>query len=153
MIANFLMFAVFPLPSQIVVLTAGYLCVTGEMSFVPALIFGTAGSFAGALLNYFVGRSLGVKLVLKYGEYIFITKSRIALLKLYFQKYGWVSVLIGMSLPSIGQLISLPAGIGRMNFKVFALSALAASIIWNFYFLLIGYFLGDTFILSGSPNM
>lgn len=139
-IANYLMFAVFPLPSQVIVIASGYLSSTGEMNFFFALFSGTLGSFLGAVTNYFIGRSLGIKLVLKYGEYVFITKQRIALLKLYFQKYGWFSILVGLSLPSIGQLISLPAGIGNMNLTKFIIAAFTASFIWNFYLLLFGYF-------------
>jgi len=150
-LANYLMFAVFPLPSQIIVITAGYLASSGQMDLTSSIFVGGFGAFLGAMTNYAVGRSLGLKLVLKYGDYILINRQRIALLKLYFQKYGWISVFVGMVLPSIGQLISLPAGVGKMNIIKFTLSALTGAFIWNLYLLLIGYFVGESFL--GSPKI
>lgn len=63
--------SIFPLPSEVVMIPAGYLCAKGEMNLVVVIALGTFGSIAGALLNYYLAVKLGRKLLLKYGHYVF----------------------------------------------------------------------------------
>ena len=63
--------SIFPLPSEVVMIPAGYLCAKGEMELWIVIALGTLGSIAGALLNYYLAVKLGRKLILKYGHYVF----------------------------------------------------------------------------------
>jgi membrane protein DedA with SNARE-associated domain len=134
--------SVIPVPSELVMPPAGYLAHQGQMNIWVVILMGTFGSLVGAYANYFVSRWLGRPLVLKYGKYVGINEKKFAKVENFFLKHGEISTFIGRLLPVIRHLISIPAGIARMNHLRFSLYTLAGAGIWCTILTWIGYFIG-----------
>ena len=142
----FLMFlesTFFPFPSEIIMIPAGYLAFKGEMSFVLVVVIGIVGSLLGALLNYYLALFFGRKLLLKYGKYFFISSQTLDKLQLFFTKHGELSTFNGRLIPGIRQLISLPAGLAKMNIVKFSLYSALGAGIWVTILVTLGYFVGS----------
>jgi len=134
--------SVIPIPSELVMPPAGYLAHQEQMNIWIVILLGTLGSLVGAYANYFVSRWLGRPLVLKYGKYVGITEKKFAKVESFFLKHGEISTFIGRLLPVIRHLISIPAGIARMNHVRFSFYTLAGAGIWCTILTWIGYFIG-----------
>ena len=134
--------SIIPIPSELVMPPAGYLAHQGKMSIWIAILMGTFGSLVGAYANYFASRWLGRPLILKYGKYVWITEEKFAKAESFFLKHDEVSIFIGRLLPVIRHLISIPAGIARMNHLRFSLYTLVGAGIWCTILAWIGYFIG-----------
>jgi len=137
-----LMFMIFPLPAQPILMAAGVLIARDEMGFYFALIAATAGALAGALINYTVAIRFGREFLLTRLS-LFIEAKHLDRMEWFFAKYGSKSLFIGLILPSIGQMITLPAGLAKMPFKSFVLITLIGSMIWCGYMLGLGLFFGQ----------
>jgi membrane protein DedA with SNARE-associated domain len=134
--------SVVPIPSELVMPPAGYLAQQGLMNEVVAILCGTAGSLAGAYLNYTAAHYLGRPLLLKYGKYFWITEEKFGRVERFFRDHGEVSTFVGRLLPVVRHLISLPAGLAGMNHLKFAFYTLAGAGIWVTVLTYIGYFIG-----------
>lgn len=132
----------FPFPSEIVMIPAGYLAYKGEMNLYLAVLAGICGSIAGALFNYYLALHFGRKFILKYGRYFFISEQTLNKLELFFKNHGELSTFNGRLIPGIRQLISLPAGLARMNVPKFIFYSGLGSGIWVIVLVALGYFLG-----------
>ncbi|WP_309499312.1 DedA family protein [Sulfurovum sp.] len=142
----FLMFlesTFFPFPSEIVMIPAGYLAFKGEMNLYMAVLSGIVGSIAGALFNYYLAMHFGRKFILRYGKYFFIKEATLDKLESFFAKHGELSTFNGRLIPGIRQLISLPAGLARMNMAKFAFYSGLGAGIWVIVLVALGYFLGS----------
>ncbi len=136
-----------PFPSEIVLIPAGYLASKGDMNVVFIMISALGGSLLGAFINYYLALLLGRRLLQKYGKYFFIHENALAKMDNYFEKHGAISTFIGRLLPGIRQLISIPAGIARMNLAVFTLYTTLGAAIWAFILVMIGYFIGENQVM------
>jgi membrane protein DedA with SNARE-associated domain len=134
--------SVIPVPSELVMPPAGYLAQQGQMHMAIVILCGTAGSLAGAYVNYFAAHYLGRPLLLKYGKYVWITEEKFAKVETYFKNHGEISTFIGRLLPVVRHLISLPAGLAGMNHWKFSLYTLAGAGLWVTVLTFIGYFIG-----------
>jgi membrane protein DedA with SNARE-associated domain len=76
---------------------------------------GSLGSTLGAIIIYFLSRKVGRIVILKIGKYILINENKLQKSEIWFQKYGKVAVLLGRLAPGIRELISVPAGLAKMN--------------------------------------
>ncbi len=133
----------FPFPSEVIMIPAGYLAYQGEMNLYLVVLIGIAGSLAGALFNYYIAMHFGRRFLLKYGRYFFVKPETLDKLEAFFQKHGELSTFNGRLIPGIRQLISLPAGLARMNlFKFSFYSALGAGI-WVIVLVIVGYLVGS----------
>jgi len=132
-----------PFPSEIVLIPAGYLASNGEMSIVLIMFSALAGSLLGAFINYFLAFTLGRKFLLKYGKYFFIKEEALKKMERYFFKHGHISTFTGRLIPGIRQLISIPAGLARMNRLEFASYTALGAGIWALVLVLLGYFIGE----------
>ncbi len=132
----------FPFPSEVAMIPAGYLAFQGKMNVWLAILAGTSGSLAGALFNYYLARSMGRKLLVKYGKYVFVKEETIEKLEKFFQRHGHISTFTGRLIPGIRQLISLPAGLSRMNVMQFSTYTTLGAGIWVTILAGIGYFAG-----------
>jgi membrane protein DedA with SNARE-associated domain len=136
-----------PFPSEIVIPPAAYLAQQGQMNIFLVILFGIIGSLLGASLNYFLAYSLGRKVIYSlanrnFFKFLFISQRKIAKAENYFLKYGNLSTFIGRFVPAIRQLISIPAGFSRMNFKSFAWYTFLGSGIWVTILAILGYCFG-----------
>ncbi len=133
----------FPFPSEVIMIPAGYLAYQGEMNLYLVVLIGIAGSLAGALFNYYIAMHFGRRFLLKYGRYFFVKPETLDKLEAFFHKHGELSTFNGRLIPGIRQLISLPAGLARMNlFKFSFYSALGAGI-WVIVLVAVGYLVGS----------
>ena len=131
-----------PFPSEVVLIPAGYLAYQGEMNLFLILLFAVLGSLAGAYLNYFIALHLGRRFILRYGKYFFISEATLARLDAFFQDHGHISTFTGRLIPGIRQLISIPAGVAKMNPGEFGVYTALGAGIWSLVLILLGYFIG-----------
>jgi len=133
----------FPFPSEIIMIPAGYLAYKGEMNVYIVVLVGILGSVGGALFNYYLALHFGRKFILKYGKYFFIKEETLDKLEAFFAKHGELSTFNGRLIPGIRQLISLPAGLARMNVVKFSLYSALGAGIWVIVLVALGYVLGS----------
>jgi len=136
-----------PIPSELILPFAGFLAAEGKMNIVILGIIGGVFSYLGTLPFYFIGtignRETIDKLVAKFGKYLFIRKQEVSAAFNLFDKYGNALVFGGRLIPLVRSLISLPAGMAKMNFVKFTAYTLAGSTIWSYILVIAGYFLGE----------
>lgn len=132
-----------PFPSEIVLVPAGYLASKGDMSIGMIMLSALGGSMAGAFINYFLALFLGRKILKKYGKYFFISGDALLKMDTYFQRHGHISTFIGRLVPGIRQLISIPAGLARMNLAVFSTYTALGAGIWALILVMLGYLIGE----------
>jgi membrane protein DedA with SNARE-associated domain len=133
----------FPFPSEVIMIPAGYLAYKGEMNLYIVVVVGIVGSVAGALFNYYLAMHFGRGFLLKYGKYFFIKEETLDKLEAFFQKHGELSTFNGRLIPGIRQLISLPAGLARMNLLRFSFYSALGAGIWVIVLVVLGYLLGS----------
>lgn len=132
-----------PFPSEIILIPAGYLASQGQMSIGMIMFSGLGGSMVGAFINYYLALSLGRKILKKYGKYFFIKESALDKMDNFFQKHGHISTFSGRLVPGIRQLISIPAGLARMNLVQFSIYTALGAGIWALILTMLGYFIGE----------
>ncbi len=133
----------FPFPSEVIMIPAGYLAYKGEMNLIVVIVVGIFGSVTGALFNYYLARHFGRAFLLRYGKYMLIKPQTLEKLEAFFRKHGELSTFNGRLIPGIRQLISLPAGLAKMNVaKLSFYTALGAGI-WVIILVALGYLLGS----------
>ena len=132
-----------PFPSEIVLIPAGYLASQGEMSISMIMISALGGSMVGAFINYYLALTLGRKILIKYGKYFFIKVETLERMEEFFAKHGHISTFTGRLIPGIRQLISVPAGLARMNLAQFSFFTALGAGIWALILTLLGYFIGE----------
>jgi len=133
----------FPFPSELVMPPAGYLVSQGRMNMWLVVLAGGLGSLAGAYVNYYGALYLGRPLLLQYGRFIGLAEGKLVKTEVFFRQHGEISTFIGRLLPVIRQLISVPAGLGRMNHVRFAFYTSLGATIWCIVLASIGYAIGD----------
>lgn len=140
-----------PFPSEVVVPPAAYLATTGDdMNLVLVCLVATAGALAGAFINYFLALWIGRPLVYKFadsriGHACLINRAKVDRAEAYFDNHGAISTFVGRLIPAVRQLISIPAGISRMNIGTFALFTALGALLWNGILCVLGWWLGRTF--------
>lgn len=135
-----------PFPSEIVVPPAAFKAAQGQLNIFGVLGTSTLGALAGALFNYYLSISLGRKIIYslantRVARMMLITPEGIQKAESFFNKYGRSSTFIGRLLPAIRQLISIPAGLARMNMKQFLIFTILGSSLWNLILTIMGYVL------------
>lgn len=139
-----------PFPSEVIVPPAAYLaCTSGagnDMNIFVVVIVATVGALIGAYINYFLSLWIGRPVVYKFaesriGHACLITPEKVERAEKYFDKHGAISTFIGRLIPAIRQLISVPAGLARMNLGVFTIFTVLGALLWNSILALLGYWL------------
>jgi len=141
-IMMFLESSFFPFPSEVAMIPAGLLAAQGKMNLFIAIFVGISGSLTGALFNYFLAVKYGRAFLIKYGKYFFIKEETIAKTEKFFKNHGAISTFSGRLIPAIRQYISFPAGLSRMDLKIFSLYTTLGAGTWVTILALIGYFVG-----------
>jgi len=137
-----------PLPSELVIPPAAYLATQGQLKLSLIIAFSTLGCVLGALFNYILSYTLGRKIIYalaesKWARVFFITPAKVQHAEEYFVKNGNISTFIGRLIPGIRHLISIPAGLSKMNVRNFILYTFIGSAIWNATLAIMSYFLID----------
>ncbi len=139
-----------PFPSEVIVPPAAYLAVTrGDMNLVVIILVATAGAVVGALVNYFLAYWIGRPIVYSFassriGRMCLLTPEKVKHAEDYFDRHGAASTFIGRLIPAVRQLISIPAGLAKMNIGTFVIFTALGAGVWNAVLGLLGYWLGKT---------
>lgn len=133
-----------PIPSEVILPLAGFTSSQGSMNVIAAFIWATAGSMAGAYVLYYLGAAIGADRLRKIADRMWLVKvSDVDGALAWFDKYGKISILLGRVIPGIRSLISIPAGIDRMNPLTFGFYTLIGSSVWNALLIYCGWVLGE----------
>ena len=146
----FLMFlesTMMPIPSEIIMPFAGWLVAQGKLSFWLAAVLSGVGSLLGSIFSYYIGYYGGIPLIKKWGHYVLLDEDRLKWTQDWFKKKGEITIFISRFIPVVRHLISLPAGIGKMNKLKFCVYTFIGALIWNTILLLAGFYLGANYIL------
>lgn len=140
-----------PIPSELIMPLAGFTVAKGNMDFTLAVVAGVVGTVLGAFPWYFAGMFLGEKRLMnladRYGKWLTVSSRDIETAIAWFNKYGGQAVFLCRLVPGVRTLISLPAGLSRMNFGLFLLYSTLGTIIWTVLLTYAGYALGENYDL------
>lgn len=144
-----------PFPSEVIVPPAAYQACNSDnaalyrtdskvVNVLLVILFATLGAMIGALVNYFLALVLGRPIIYwfadsKVGHLLMLNSQKIRKAEDYFIEHGKSSTLIGRLIPAIRQLISIPAGLAKMNIGVFALFTAMGATLWNTILAFLGY--------------
>jgi membrane protein DedA with SNARE-associated domain len=138
--------SIFPVPSELVVPPAAILAAQGGgggMTFWGVILAGTVGSYLGSAITYFVSLAVGRPLVMKYGRYFFMPPAKVERAERFMHRYESGGIFFARLLPVLRHLISIPAGIIRMNFWKFSLLTIVGAAIWCYVLAVLGLRVGN----------
>lgn len=135
-----------PFPSEVVVPPAAYKAAGGEMNVVLVVLAATVGALIGSLINYVLAYFIGRPIIYRFansriGHMLLLSEEKIQTAERYFDKHGAASTFFGRLIPAVRQLISIPAGLARMNLYKFMFYTVLGAGIWNTVLASIGYYL------------
>lgn len=131
-----------PFPSEVVMIPAGYLVYTGEMGLIGVLLSAIMGSILGAIINYYFAMFVGRRFINKYGKYFFIPPEKLVKAEKFFRSHGAFSTFSGRLVPVVRQLISIPAGLAKMDMSKFIFYTALGAGIWSAILTALGYVIG-----------
>ena len=143
-----------PFPSEVVVPPAAYLAVQkGDMNLFMVVLVATAGAIVGALINYVLALVIGRPVVYAFansrlGHACLIDEAKVKKAEDYFDCHGAISTFVGRLIPAVRQLISIPAGIAKMNIWAFPLYTGVGAMLWNGILAGLGWWLAQHVSLS-----
>jgi membrane protein DedA with SNARE-associated domain len=130
-----------PVPSEAVMPFAGFLIASKNFTLANIIIFSTLGSLIGSLLSYYIGRFGGAPFIKKFGKYFLINEEDLAKTEKYFAAKGELTIFISRFIPIVRHLISLPAGLAKMNLFKFSLYTVIGAGLWNAFLAILGIYL------------
>ena len=143
-----------PFPSEVIVPPAAYLACTNAgagagMNVFLVVVVATLGALVGAFINYYLALWIGRPVVYAFADTriahgLLINREKVKKAEDYFDKHGAISTFIGRLIPAIRQLISIPAGIAKMNVAQFALFTFLGALVWNSILGALGFWLAET---------
>jgi membrane protein DedA with SNARE-associated domain len=135
-----------PIPSEVVLPLAGFLSARGELDFVLVLVAATLGGYAGALILYLLGRTLGEERTIRLlSKLPLVDREDFEKAAGWFARHGRAAVFFGRLIPGVRSLISLPAGSARMPIGSFSLFTIAGTLVWNGILVTLGSLLGKQY--------
>ncbi|WP_151801302.1 DedA family protein [Acinetobacter guillouiae] len=136
-----------PIPSEVIMPSAGFAASKGQLLLSGVIIAGSFGSLLAAALLYWVGRKIPNQSLFnwvdRYGKYLFIKSEDVKKALDWFEKYGHRVVFFGRMVPAVRSLISIPAGMSHMPFWKFMLYSSVGTIIWTTFLACVGYYFGN----------
>ncbi len=133
----------FPVPSELILIPAGYLAWQGQMNVVLVLLVAMLGGLSGAMLNYAFALWVGRPFLERWGKYLFIEPALLHRTDHFFRHYGAISAFTGRLIPGIRHLISIPAGLARMPLLPFCVFTLLGAGSWAVVLIGLGYTIGN----------
>lgn len=139
--------ALLPIPSEVTMPFSGFLAASGKLSFWGIVATGTIANLTGSLLAYYIGfileETVLVNIIKKYGKFILVSVEDYEKANMWFTKYGNKIIFISRLLPAVRTVISLPAGVFRMDIKKFITYTVIGCFIWSTVLTFIGFKLGQ----------
>jgi len=131
-----------PIPSEIVLPLAGYLAFSGKMNLGLALVDATLAGLAGSLISYYLGLKLGRPVVYRLLGRVGVSPKRLDDGERWVDSRGAWSVFIGRFIPGVRSVISIPAGVLRMDLRPFVVLTTVGSLVWSAALIYVGYTAG-----------
>lgn len=138
-----------PIPSEVILTFGGFMTTKTDLSLTLVILFSTLGALIGALILYAIGRLIDIKYILrlidgKLGKVLMLKSSDIINAHAWFVNRGRMTIFLCRFIPLVRSLISIPAGIARMNLVQFILLTAAGTFIWNTALIFAGRFVGNS---------
>ena len=137
-----------PIPSEIVLPLAGSLTITGRFTILWVVFWGMVGSLLGALFFYALGMWLGEErvrwIIEKYGKWAMLSTDDFDKAVDWFDRFGDLVIFFGRMVPVVRSLVSIPAGMAKMNMVKFVLYTIVGTSLWNFLLAIAGRLLGSS---------
>lgn len=122
--------SIFPVPSEVVIPPAAFWAAQGKMDFWGVILAGTVGSYLGSAITYFVAKWVGIPVIKRYGKYFLLSPEKLDMAEEWVKEYSVFGIFFARLLPVVRHLISIPAGILKMNFLRFSLATTIGAFIW-----------------------
>ncbi|MBR1414710.1 MAG: DedA family protein [Prevotella sp.] len=137
---------VVPVPSEFVVTPAAYHAASGQLDVWLVILFATIGADLGATINYVVALYVGRPVIYRFansrwGKMCLLNQEKVEKSERYFDEHGIVATLTGRLIPGIRHLISIPAGLARMNYWKFLLYTTIGAGAWHSILAALGWYL------------
>jgi membrane protein DedA with SNARE-associated domain len=143
-----------PIPSEVIMPLAGIEAARGSMSIWGVIASGTTGAMLGNTAWYFLARALGVDrlrpFVRRWGRWLTVTWRDVERADKWFDRKGWLFIMIGRMTPSIRSLVSVPAGLFEMPLKTFLIASTVGTLGWTTLLALLGQKLGENYEAIGA---
>jgi len=139
-----------PFPEEIMLTFVGYLIFKGLLRPLPAVIVTFLGSVCGISLSYFLGRTIGLNIIEKYGSVIRIKMDKIQKVHDWFNRIGKWTLVLGYFIPGVRHLTGFVAGMSRLELPIFTSYAYTGAFFWCITFLSIGFILGKQWYIIHS---
>jgi len=132
-----------PIPDETLLVFSGYLIASGRLNPLGTYVSALAGSICGISLSYFIGRTAGHTLILRYGKHLHITQERLNRVHRWFERAGDWLLAFGYFIPGVRHFTALVAGMSELEYPRFAAFAYTGAAVWVGVFLAIGYVVGE----------
>lgn len=133
-----------PIPSEVILSFSGFISKNTDLNIFLIIIFATIGSLIGAIVLYYLAYFIGLNLLnFKFFKLCGLKKENTEKSMKHFQKNGYKSIFFGRFIPIIRSFISIPAGLSKMDIRLFLLLTWIGSFIWNTIFVIAGFILQD----------
>jgi membrane protein DedA with SNARE-associated domain len=136
-----------PIPSEAILPLAGFLAGEGRFWLSAVILAATMGAVAGALILYYAAYWFGEArlrwLIRKYGKWFAVSERDLDSANAWFDHHGYKAVFLCRMVPIVRSLVSLPAGLRRMNLVPFIAYTAIGSGLWNSLLIVAGWWLGD----------
>ena len=133
-----------PIPSEVILSFSGFISKSTDLNIFLIIIFATLGSLIGAIVLYYLAFFIGLNLLnFKFFKVCGLKKENTEKSMKHFQKNGYKSIFFGRFIPIIRSFISIPAGLSKMDIRLFLLLTWIGSFIWNTIFVIAGFILQD----------
>ncbi|WP_082235272.1 DedA family protein [Halobacillus massiliensis] len=137
-----------PVPSEVILTFGGFVTTTSHLSVFGVVLASTGGSVAGAVILYGIGLLLNTerleRIIEKWGHILRLTKQDVRKADKWFDRYGPWTVFFCRFVPLIRSLISIPAGMSKMNIGVFLVFTTFGTLIWNVVLVVLGASVGES---------
>ncbi|MED1949827.1 DedA family protein [Brevibacillus centrosporus] len=137
-----------PIPSEVILTFSGFMTTYTTLSIPGVIISATMGSVMGAIVLYGIGYYLELEkievLVDRWGHILRLKREDIARANVWFDKYGYWTIFLCRMVPLVRSLISVPAGMTKMNVWLFLLFTTLGTLVWNVALVMLGAFLGQS---------
>lgn len=130
---------VFPVPSEAVMPFAGFGIYDGTFTFTGVIIASTLGSIVGSLASYAMGFYGGKPFIKRFGKYLLLDTHDLEITERFFAKRGELTIFISRFIPVIRHMISIPAGLGKMNIWKFIIYTILGAGMWNAFLTYVGF--------------
>lgn len=135
-----------PIPSEVILLFSGFMTTYTSLTILGVLITASTGSILGAIVLYGIGYVVHMErleiVIVKWGNILRLSKKDLYRVNEWFNRFGYLAVFICRMIPLLRSLISIPAGMTKMNFPIFLLFTMLGTMIWNTLLVMLGVVLG-----------